>query len=330
MCFGEFTVFIPQIFSEFLIHFTGINQLYFSFSIGWFIVAQNPDVRRDSCVVKNIVRQLNDDIQQIIFDNISPNIAFATACITRKQTRSVVYRSNTASDGIFRSDSFHFIHHFHQKQQLSVTRTGNRIRIFFFAPIVFQFDFKTVVDDVFAVFDVFLFTRPAFSIRRIRKHKVKLCSGKLVGRKRRTYFDVFRVFALNHHIRFTNGIGFIVYLFSKKIHRSIDCLDFAFFIRNKVFRFRKHSTRSAGRIINGNHRWDFIFDWFKNHMRHQIDDFSRRIMLSCFFVIFFIKFPNQFFKNITHSQIGQSRHLSSRRIQFFKWRQIDIRRGKFF
>ena len=159
---------------------------------------------------------------------------------------------------------------------------------------------------MFAVFDVLFIRFPRFAIRRIREHKIKFFAGKFIGCQCRTQTDIFGVVPFNHHIRFADGIGFVVDFFTKQINIA-GCFDFTFRVFNIILRFGKHPTGSTSRIVYSYYRRDLTFNGFENQMCHQIDYFTRGKMFAGFFVVFFIKTADELFKYIAHSQVGQWR-----------------------
>ena len=86
----EFTVFVPQVFPKFLKTPGGINELDFSFFPVCFIVGQQPDIGGDSGVVKQIVGQLDDGFQQVVFNDVAADIAFTASRIPGEQTGPVM------------------------------------------------------------------------------------------------------------------------------------------------------------------------------------------------------------------------------------------------
>ena len=65
-------------------------------------------------------------------------------------------------------------------------------------------------------------------------------------------------------------------------------------------------------------------------MRHQLNHFSWRKVFAGFFVVFFVKFTDQFFKYIAHAQIAQGGQFVAIRVLLFFRGKIDVRRDKFF
>ena len=141
----------------------------------------------------------------------------------------------------FLSHGFHLADHFHQEQQLAVAGAWCGVSVFGIAPVVFQGDTETGVDDVRTILDVLLLTGPAFAVRRIGQHEVKPLSGKFIGGQGGTDTDVFRVVALDHHVRFTDGVGFVVDFLAVQVHVTV-CLDGTFRVFDEVLRLGQHAA----------------------------------------------------------------------------------------
>ena len=93
-----------------------------------------------------------------------------------------MYRGHSAADFVvFRR--FHLVDHFHQEKQLTIAGSWSGIKGFRIAPVVRQADFEAAVDNLIAVFNIGLVAAPAFAVRRIGKHKVKLFALEAVGGK---------------------------------------------------------------------------------------------------------------------------------------------------
>src|SRR5690606_41625518 len=140
----------------------------------FFYIAQYPYIGGNSSIVKNIIGQLNDTFQQIIFQYVLANTAFAAARISSKQSRTIVDGSNTATTVFW---VFHFRKHMEHKHQLSVIASGSQARFFQFAFEVFNLQIKTSVFYLYffacAYIQVVNILLPSRSIRRIGEHKIE-------------------------------------------------------------------------------------------------------------------------------------------------------------
>ena len=65
-------------------------------------------------------------------------------------------------------------------------------------------------------------------------------------------------------------------------------------------------------------------------MRHQLNHFAWRKVFAGFFVVFFVKFTDQFFKHIAHTKIAQSWQFIAIWVLLLFRRQVDVRGDKFF
>ena len=102
------------------------------------------------------------------------------------------------------------------------------------------------------------------------------------------------------------------------------------FLFNEVLWFGQHTAAAASRIVNHNNGRNLVLERIKYQMRHQLNDFAWRKVFAGFFVVFFVKFSDQFFKYIPHAQIGQGRQFVAIGILLFFRGKIDIGRYKFF
>ena len=87
----KFAIFISQVFPEFAVKLSGINQLNLSLAVRNLVVAEYPDLGGNSGIVKQVVGHLHDGFEPIVLDDVAANIAFATSSIAGKQAGSVVY-----------------------------------------------------------------------------------------------------------------------------------------------------------------------------------------------------------------------------------------------
>ena len=68
----------------------------------------------------------------------------------------------------------------------------------------------------------------------------------------------------------------------------------------------------------------------KEQADHEADDFAGREVFSGLFIVFFVEFPDQLFKDIAHAEIGKGRHFAAIGINHFMWRKVNIGGGEFF
>ena len=145
---------------------------------------------------------------------MATDIALPRTCVAGKQAWTIMYGGHSAADFVvFRR--FHFVDHFHQEKQLTIAGAWRGIKGFCIAPVVRQGDFEAAVDNLIAVFNIGLVAAPAFAVRRIGKHKVKLFALEAVGGKGWADFDVFGVVAFNHHVGFADGVGLVIDFFAE-------------------------------------------------------------------------------------------------------------------
>ena len=75
---------------EFLVCLRSINQLYLATAFFSLSVGQQPYICGNASIVEYVVRQLDNSVNQIVFNQIAANITFTAASIASKQRRPVV------------------------------------------------------------------------------------------------------------------------------------------------------------------------------------------------------------------------------------------------
>ena len=93
--------------------------MHLASTLFWLLVGEYPDVGGNTCVVEDVVGQLDDGIHQIILYHIATDIALATACIASKQTGAIMNRGDTRALRLL-LQWFHLINHFEHEQQLTI------------------------------------------------------------------------------------------------------------------------------------------------------------------------------------------------------------------
>ena len=198
----------------------------------------------------------------------------------------------------------HFRDIVQQKKQLPVARARQHLQLFATTGI----RIKARIEDFFfliAAAHLFCISLPAFAIRRIAQHKIKLSGRIAIKRKRRTISNMLRFFTitLKQHIRLTDSISFRVDFLPKKMNRN-------FFImlpgnlQKPVLRNSKHTAGTTCAIIA---RISCVLNlvFYRHHRQvsHKLYNIARCPVLASFLVIVFVEFSNQLFKNRTHSMI---------------------------
>ncbi len=98
-------------------------------------------------------------------------------------------------------------------------------------------------------------------------------AGKFIDRKSGAHTNIFWVIAFDHHVRFTNGVGLVIDLFTIEIDIA-GGLNFSGLIFYEILRLGKHAAGTAGRVVNRHNRRQSIFDRFKDNVGHQVDHFT--------------------------------------------------------
>ena len=69
----------------------GVDKDYFVFSLGRFVLVENPQVGDDARIEELVRRHLNNGLDPVVVEKIFADIALAAAGITAEQRRAVVY-----------------------------------------------------------------------------------------------------------------------------------------------------------------------------------------------------------------------------------------------
>ena len=79
------TVARPLIFPQFFKGLRSVNQLHLALTVFGFLVGQQPNVGGNTRVIENVVRQLDNDIHQVVFNQIATDVTLSAARIARKE-----------------------------------------------------------------------------------------------------------------------------------------------------------------------------------------------------------------------------------------------------
>jgi hypothetical protein len=79
---SEFAVFIAKVLAQLAVELAGIDQLHLALALARFVIGQQPDIGGDAGVVKQVVGQLDDRFEPVVFDNVPADIAFAAAFVS--------------------------------------------------------------------------------------------------------------------------------------------------------------------------------------------------------------------------------------------------------
>ena len=246
---------------------------------------------------------MDDRFEIVVFDDGAANVALAASGVAGKEAAAVVHRSDAAAKRTDRK-RLDLVHHLHQKEKLPVAATWHGVHFVYFAPVVGQIHPKARIDHFVAVFDVALLTRPGFAVGRIGEHEVEVLAPELVGREGRAVADIFGVVAFDEHVRFADGVGFVVDLFAVEVDVACSA-DGAVGVFDEFLRLGKHPAATAGGVVDLHHRRQPIFDRLEDDVGHELDHLTGREVLSGLFVVLFVETADQLLEDIAHPQIGE-------------------------
>jgi len=75
----------------------GIDELHLVLAGGGLAVAEDPEVGADAGVVEHVVRQAHDGLQQIVFQHVAADFAFATARAAGEQRLAIEHDAKAAA-----------------------------------------------------------------------------------------------------------------------------------------------------------------------------------------------------------------------------------------
>ena len=121
--FGEFAIFLAEIFAQRREPRAGVNQLRLALFFGRFAVRQHPDIGRNAGIVKQMFRQRDNRLQPVVFDDIAANVAFALPGVAGEERRAVMHFGDAAAK---RRVALHFGELVDEKEQLPVAGARNQ------------------------------------------------------------------------------------------------------------------------------------------------------------------------------------------------------------
>ncbi len=229
-------------------------------------------------------------------------------------------------------EPLHLAHHFHEKKKLAIIHSGSSGNGVHVAGGIRQVHLETGVDNDRArtIFlkDLALVGFPALAIGRVGKHEVEAGAGEFVSGERGTVTDVLGVVALDHHVGFADGIGLRVDLLAVEVDGGIRA-DGSLGIDDEILGLGEHAARAAGRIVDGDDRWELPFHRLKQQVDHELDDLSRGEVLPGLLIILFVELADEFLKHVAHAEIGQAGKLASVQADGVMMGKIDVRGHEF-
>ena len=106
---------IAQTLSTLVITLACIYKLDFTLTFFAFILGDKPNICSNTGIVEQVVRQLNDSLQPVVFQQIATDFTFATAGISFEKTAAVLNDCHAAFI------VFQFGYTIEQEQHLSIT-----------------------------------------------------------------------------------------------------------------------------------------------------------------------------------------------------------------
>ena len=249
------------VFPQFFKGLRSVDQLHLAFAAFGLLVGQKPHVGGDTRVVEDVVRQLDNGINQVLLNQIATDVALTAACVARKQRRPVVNGSHAAALWL-EFERFHLVNLLQHKQQLSVGRARGTIHHLLFAGEIGQRQFKTVVKQRLLVVNLLLVCLPRFAVGRIGDHIAKRLVGKGVVGDGVAQVHPTWVNTFDNQVGLANGVGLRVDFRTRKLDGRASDPNI-----HKVFAaFRQHSTRTTSRVVQGDDLGEVVLHGLKNEV----------------------------------------------------------------
>ena len=276
---GNFHALVAKRLAQFFKTLACVDKLNLSCTFFRFVLAHYPYIGSDTGIIKQIVRQLDNGLQPVVFEQIASYFAFTASCITFKQRRTVLDNGHTS---VF----LQFGHPIEHEQHLSVALCRqSRSKTSCFAQLIFSFH-------------TFFGCFPVDTERRIRNDIVELIPLELVIAKRITQTHIVGITAFDKHI----GLGNTVYLRIKFL--TVACnFCFRIYLTEPFVKAGQHLAGSHCHIVYGCHYTlilHFLLIVAHEQLAHQVDDVACGKVRSSLVVIRFGELSDQFFKDIPH------------------------------
>ena len=283
----NFIFLIAQCFPQFFEERRSINQLNFALALRALVLGENPDICSNAGVIKQVSRQRNNRLDQIVFQHPAANLTLAGRYATGEKGTAVFNNGSTAKVIV------HLINGRLEEQHLHITRTGQSC-----APAAIKTFLILCIDGIFHAFSR-IFSTPSGAKRRIFQHKTHFRAFKAVCFHGVLITDIFGILPFDEHFSKAHGIGLRVDFLPEQAHICRGIIAF-----NKIKTGGQHTTRTTGLIQYCDDLTvieDIIAPFSKQNIDHQLDNVATSVMVTSLGI--FRKFANQIFKNVPHLHI---------------------------
>ena len=270
-----------------------VDQLHRAFAFRNLPVGHEPDVGVDTGIVEKLVRQSDDGVQPVIFDDPAPDVGRAGPGIPAKERRTVEDDGDLGTLAPILRRGMALGEHLLQKQQRTVVDRR-------------QARAETPREAEFTVLplDNGLLVLPLDAEGRIGEHVMEALVGMavlgLAVTERVAPDDVVGFSALDEHIGTANRPAFVVVLLSEQAEIGAGVLAPNVFLGDG-----EHSAGAAGRIINraiDTGCVDIALAGI-DQVRHQADHFARGEVVPGLLVGLLVEAHDQMLEQVAHLQV---------------------------
>lgn len=312
---GGFAVFLTEIFAQRAFDLRGVDELHLATTARLFAIGDNPNEGADAGVVETLFGHGDDGFEEVVFDEVAAEIAFATASIAGEKARTVVHLDNAGAEG----GVFHTREVVGKKEHLGVAHIGDEAPPLF--GVVAAAMEETRVGDVFLLVGTsregFEVVFPSGAEGGIGDAEVELHAGVLVVAQGGTLGKAWTALPLvvvvegeigrgEEEVGFAGGEGFGLELLSVEVDGVA-----AFGVGGLYARFGngENAARAAGSIVDGiGAVGDAVFDGEDGEVGKEFDIVARGEVFSGFGdAVFFIELAQELLKERAHGVVVDAR-----------------------
>ncbi len=229
---GHVAALVPQGFPHLLEPVRGVDELDLAAPLRRLVVVQHPDVGSDPGVVEHLRGQADDDLQQVVLQDVAPDLRLPTPRPAGEQGRAV---EDDPDPGAALPGVAHLADEVHEEQQGAI-RLARQARP----------EAALVALLVVLVPDRLLHLGPVHAEGRVGEHEVEALAGELVIGEGVAVLDVGHLVALDEHVRLADGVGLGVQLLA--VEAGADVVRGLLDVR---LRLGEEAPRPRCRVIDG-------------------------------------------------------------------------------
>lgn len=312
---GGFAVFLTEIFAQRTFDLCGVDELHLATTARLFAIGDNPNEGADAGVVETLFGHGDDGFEEVVFDEIAAEVAFATASIAGEKARTIVHLDNAGAEG----GVFHAREVVGEKEHLGVAHIGDEAPPLF--GVVAAAMEETRVGDVFLLVGTsgegFEVVFPGGAEGGIGDAEVELHAGVLVVAQGGTLGKAWTALPLvvvvegevgrgEEEVGFAGGKGFGLEFLSVEVDGVV-----AFGVGGLYARFGngEDAARATGRIVDGTGALgNAVFDGEDGEVGKEFDIVARGEVFSGFGdTVFFIELAQELFEERAHGVVVDAR-----------------------